>query len=162
MMELQPLYEVQKNVDMVIAKNLRKELHNDIENIDMRVHAFKVEVSEFSNCTGWFKYWKQSHEMDKAETIEELADCMAFLLSVAISLNYTFVKAIKPHVWKNVPIGRLFRYLDRTDLGSAGKWAAAFEHVICIGLKLGFTIAEMEVAYYTKSGINVERQRNGY
>lgn len=160
-MELQPLYAIQKNVDHVIAENLGIDIHS-IENVDKRVHAFKVEVSEFSNETGWFKYWKQSHKMNRSRTLEELADCMAFLLSVGISRNYTFVKTLHPFVWKKVPLGTLFRYLDKTDLDSSGKWKAAFEHLISIGLKLGFSVAEMEVMYYTKSGINIERQMNNY
>lgn len=159
-MNLNPLFEVQKNVDMVIAKNINIEIHKE-ENVFDRAIAFKVEIGELANEIGFFKYWKQSHEMDKAKTIEELADCVAFLLSIGISRSYV-VSEIDPHQWKKVPIKHLFSYLFKNELRTVNEWKTAFENLICIGLHLGFSIAEMEVSYYTKSGENIERQRNGY
>ncbi|KAB2337632.1 hypothetical protein F7731_08535 [Cytobacillus depressus] len=161
-MNLQPLYDVQRNVDLVIARNTRSDI-NELENIHKRVIAFKVEVAEFANEISFFKYWKQSHEMDKAKTLEELADCMAFLLSIGISRQFDRkVLEINPHEYKKVPILYLFNYLFKNELNTKDYWQAAFENLICIGLKLGLSIAEMEVAYYTKSGVNIERQKARY
>jgi dimeric dUTPase (all-alpha-NTP-PPase superfamily) len=159
-MNLNPLYEVQKNVDMVIANNLRIEIHKE-ENVMKRIIAFKVEVGEFGNEIGFFKYWKQSHVMDRVKTIEELADCMAFLLSIGISRGYQ-VDEIDPYQWEKVPMEHLFNYLFRNKIQNRNEWQTAFENLMCIGLRLGFAIAEMEFAYYTKSGVNIERQKNCY
>ncbi len=160
-MDLINLYACQKKVDQFISNNLGINIH-DVEFVDKRVHALKVELGEFSNETGWFKYWKQSHEMDRAKTLEELADCIAFMLSVGISRKYEFVKEIHPNIWRKVPKGQLFHYLFENKLNSAGQWKVAFEHLIALGLKLGFSSGEIEAAYYNKSEKNIERQKSNY
>jgi dimeric dUTPase (all-alpha-NTP-PPase superfamily) len=161
MITLTELYACQEEVDQFISNNLDINIH-DVEHVDKRVTAFHVELGELANEIGFFKYWKTSHFMDKAKTIEELADCIAFILSVGISRKYTFIKEINPMEWKRVPLGQLFRYLFRSELHSAGDWKQAFEQLICIGLKLGFSSGEILAAYYLKSNTNIERQKQNY
>lgn len=161
-MRLNKLYAVQAKVDQVVQKRLDINIHS-VENVDKRIHAFKVELAELSNETGWFKYWKKSHNQDRASTIEEFADCMAFILSVGISRNYhTFVSELNVEQWHKVPLEHLFDYLFSNSLASSGRWKSAFEHLMMLGLKLGFTLPEMESAYYAKSEVNIERQAKGY
>lgn len=161
-MLLSSLYEVQEKVDQAIQENLQINIHDTVH-VDLRVIAWKVELGEFYNEVGFFKYWKQSHQMDKTKTLEELADCMAFVLSVGLSRKYSkFVPELKWSQWKKVPLEQLASYLFNNDLASSGRWKDAFEQLICIGYKLGFTIGQMEVAYYMKSNENLDRQRRGY
>jgi dimeric dUTPase (all-alpha-NTP-PPase superfamily) len=160
-MLLAPLFEKQLEVDTYIERNLLIHM-DDVETVDKRVHAFKVEVGEFSNETGWFKYWKTSHKMDRAKTLEELADCMAFLLSVGISRKYVFVQELDARRWWKVPRPEMFEFLLSCSLESAGEWKTAFETLLGIGLKLGFSTGEMEAAYYEKSDKNIERQKQNY
>jgi dimeric dUTPase (all-alpha-NTP-PPase superfamily) len=162
-MNIENLLQMQKELDIAIAKNLNMEDEfNSVEIVDQRVFALKVELGEFANETGFFKYWKQSHTMNRAATIEELADVMHFLLSVGNSRKYNFIKEISPKEWNKVPMGRLFFYIMENNLNSSGYWKNAFEHLICIGLKLGFTEEEMLQAYQDKNAKNYARQAAGY
>jgi dimeric dUTPase (all-alpha-NTP-PPase superfamily) len=162
-MNLAELYELQFKLDEVVAKKLNiLEEFNNVEYTDKRVFALKVELAEFANEVAWFKYWKQSHVMDVEKTLEELADVMHFLLSVGNSRRYNFIKFINPKQWEKVPLNRLFIYLMENNYDSSGKWLNAFEHLICIGYKLGFTEEEMIQAYKDKNLKNHVRQASGY
>lgn len=162
-MNLEKLFEAQCELDIAIAKNLSMEDEfNSVETVDKRVFALKVELGEFSNEVGWFKYWKQSHVMDRAATLEELADVIHFVLSVGNSRKYNFIKEIHPELWNKVPLDRLFCYLMENNYDSSGKWKNAFEQLICIGLKLGYTEEEILQSYEDKRAINFKRQAAGY
>jgi dimeric dUTPase (all-alpha-NTP-PPase superfamily) len=162
-MNIEELLQMQLELDIAIGKNLgMEEEFNSVEIVDQRVFALKVELGEFSNEVGWFKYWKQSHVMDRAKTIEEFADVMHFLLSVGNSRKYNFIKEITPYPWMKVPLGRLFCYMMENTYDSSGKWKNAFEHLICIGLKLGYTEEEMVQSYKNKNAENYARQQRGY
>jgi dimeric dUTPase (all-alpha-NTP-PPase superfamily) len=50
----------------------------------------------------------------------------------------------------------------QNNYDSSGYWKNAFEQLICIGLKLGFTEEEMLQAYEDKNKENHARQQRGY
>lgn len=157
------LLEMQRDLDIAIAKNLgMEEEFNSVEIVDQRVFALKVELGEFANETGWFKYWKKSHIVNQEATLEEWADVLHFLLSVGNSRRYNFIKEIHPSRWDKVPTGRLFQYMMENNYDSSGKWLNAFEQLFCIGLKLGYTEEEMLHAYKDKNAENYARQERGY
>lgn len=161
-MILTKLYETQTKVDQVIAENLNINIHED-ERVFDRIHALKVELGEFSNELADFKYWKQSHRVDKGKALEELADCIAFLLSIGISYGYrATISELEPYKWKTLTKNDLFHSVFKTTCNTPGLWKMAFEQLIALGLKSGFSTAEMEVAYYLKSNENIERQKNNY
>lgn len=162
-MNIEPLFELQYELDGVIAKNLKLEhVFNAVEYVDKRIFALKTEIAEFANEVGWFKYWKQSHVIDRDKTLEELADVIHFFLSVGISRKYRFVKAIQPEGWDKVPLEHLFQYLMNNNFESSGSWLNGFEQLMCIGLKLGYTEEEMIAAYKVKRQKNFLRQASGY
>jgi len=162
-MNIEELLQLQQELDIAIAKNLNMEDEfNSVEIVDQRVFALKVELGEWANVVGWFKYWKQSHVVDREESLEEQADFLHFLLSIGNSRKYTFIKEIHPERWEKVPVGRLFIYLMENNYDSSGKWLNAFEQLICIGLKLGYTEEEMIQAYKRKRDINFARIEGGY
>jgi dimeric dUTPase (all-alpha-NTP-PPase superfamily) len=162
-MNIENLLEQQKELDISIAKNLQiEDDFNSVELVDQRIFALKVELSEFANETGWFKYWKKSHIINQAATLEELADVLHFVLSVGNSRKYTFIKEIDPVQWDLVPIGRLFIYIMENAFDSSGKWKNAIEQLFCIGIKLGYSEAEIVQAYNDKNQENYARQSRGY
>lgn len=164
-MELSSLYAEQDKLDQFIIKNLNMspEEFSSVENIDKRVFALKVEIAEFANEVGWFKYWKQSHVMKQDKVLEELADVMHFFLSVAISRRYhTFIPEVDPQQWSKVPLEHLFRYIMQNTYSSSGQWKNGFEQLMMIGIKLGFEPEQMILAYYLKNQENVERQVRNY
>lgn len=162
MLNLENLYAAQQKLDDYVSENL--DLDIDLpENVEKRVFALKVEVAELANEVGFFKYWKTSHVMNREKTLEELADCIHFFLSVGLSRGYDkLVTELDPHTWKSNEIKNLFEYLMGSLFENERSWKFQFELLLAIGLKLGFSIAEMEVAYYLKNEKNIQRQQSNY
>lgn len=164
-MNLSVFYTTQQQLDQVIIEHshLTESEFNSVENVDKRVFALKVEIAEFSNEVGWFKYWKKNHVRSDAKVLEELADVIHFFLSVGISRKYhTFVPTLDPIQWQKVPLEHLFRYLMENKYSSSGQWKNGFEQLIMIGIKLGFDIDQMTLAYFIKNKENIARQNRGY
>ena len=164
-MNLEPFYAKQEELEQFVRKNIgmSEEEFSSTMMVDKRVFAFKVELAEFSNETGWFKYWKQSHVMDRAATIEELADCMHFLLAIGLYRKYKkFVPELEWEKWSFLENYELYQDIMESPIGSSGQWKRAFEQLICIGVKLGFSISEIQLAYLAKNRKNIERQKSNY
>lgn len=163
-MNIEELYQLQYKLDQTVAANLNmsEEEFNSAECVENRIMATKVEVAELANEVGFFKYWKQSHVMKREATIEEWADVKHFLLSIGNSRGYNLIKEIDYKDWNKVPVKRLFVYLLENKYETVNDWLSAFEQLICIGIKLGFTEEEMIQAYREKRLKNFDRQRNNY
>lgn len=165
MLALNPLYEKQAYLEQFVRENigLTEEEFSSVTMVDQRVFAFKVEFGEFANETGWFKYWKQSHKQDLAKVLEELADCIHFLLAIGIYREYRkFVPELDYDKWSFMEEQELYHEVMNSPISSSGQWKRAFEHLITLGIKLGFDIEQITLAYYLKNQKNIERQMNNY
>jgi dimeric dUTPase (all-alpha-NTP-PPase superfamily) len=164
-MDLTLFYSKQEYLEQFVRKNIgmTEEEFSSVPMVDKRIFAFKVELAEFSNETGWFKYWKQSHQMDRSKTLEELADCIHFLLAIGIYRKYRqFVKALDWESHMNDQMENLYHVIMESPIGSSGQWKRAFERLIAIGVKLGYNIEEITLAYLLKNQENIERQMRNY
>jgi dimeric dUTPase (all-alpha-NTP-PPase superfamily) len=164
-MKLETYYTKQQELETFVRKNIgmSEEEFSSVEMVDKRIFAFKVELAEFSNETAWFKYWKQSHKMNKANVIEELADCIHFLLAIGIYRKYNkWVPELDWEKWEANTENALYRAIMENPIGSSGQWKDAFEQLIAIGVKLGFDIEQIELAYLMKNKKNIERQLQKY
>jgi dimeric dUTPase (all-alpha-NTP-PPase superfamily) len=164
-MNLIKLYEKQRYLEQFVRKNIgmTEEDFSSVPNVDKRVFALKVEVAEFANEVSWFKYWKQSHVMNREHALEELADCVHFFLAIGLYRNYhSFVHDLDYKQWLNLPDQHLWGSIMENGIGSSGRWKSAFEQLIAIGIKLGFSEDEILLAYYLKNQKNIERQMNNY
>ena len=164
-MKLEQFYTKQEELENFVRKNIgmSEEDFSSINMVDKRIFAFKVELAEFSNETAWFKYWKQSHVMDRSKVLEELADCIHFLLAIGIYRKYRkFVSELNYEKWSFLEEAELYHDLMENPLGSSGQWKRAFEYLIQIGIKLNYTLDEIELSYYLKQQKNIERQLNKY
>lgn len=164
-MNIKSLYAAQMELEQVVREKcgMTEAELSSVSMMDNRIFAFKVEFAEFSNETAWFKYWKQSHKQDKANIIEELADCIHFLLTIGIHRNYhTFVHSLDWEIWREEPTEFLYLEIMNSPLRSAAQWKTSFEKLIAIGVQLGFDITQIELAYFMKNNKNVERALNNY
>jgi dimeric dUTPase (all-alpha-NTP-PPase superfamily) len=164
-MKLQLYFEKQQELEKVVRENLgmSEEEFFSVPMTDKRVYAFKVEFAEFSNETGWFKYWKQSHKMKRQETLEELVDCVHFLLAIGIYRNYKkFIQTLQWEEWLVPPVELLYTSIMDNPIDSSSKWKRAFEQLICIGIKLGYSLDEIQEMYLLKNSININRQKQNY
>jgi dimeric dUTPase (all-alpha-NTP-PPase superfamily) len=101
--------------------------------------------------------------LQKPKVLEELADCIHFLLAIGLHRNYwKFIKEIDYEFWAEKPIETLYHEVMNSPIGSSGQWKNAMEQVFCIGIKLGYTIDEIELSYLLKNQKNIERQMGGY
>lgn len=165
-MNIQTIFETQRKVDEKIAEKLEggTDFLDTYESIEHRQFAFKVEVMELANEIGFFKDWKHSHVINITDALEELADCIAFLASVGISLGYArFMKEVEPfELYEDYPYESLFDMLCDTGLQNMGKYTLAFKLILGIGLKLGASESAILYAYHQKAAKNIERQEKGY
>jgi dimeric dUTPase (all-alpha-NTP-PPase superfamily) len=164
-MKLEMYYQKQQELEQFVRKNIgmSEEEFSSIEMVDKRIFAFKVELAEFSNETAWFKYWKQSHVMNKANVIEELADCIHFLLAIGIYRKYSqWVPELEYQQWVERDESFLYTSIMESGIGSSGQWKRAFEQLIAIGIKLGFSLDQIQISYLLKNKKNIERQNANY
>lgn len=165
-MNTEKLFEVQEKVDAAIAANMPKEWEGfgSFESVEHRKFALRTEIFELANEIGFFKDWKHSHKIDKEATLEELGDCIAFLLSLGITAGYQRIASeIRPfemydeYAWED-----LFDMLTDLRVDNAGKFTLIFSLLLGIGAKLGASEAEITDAYLAKADKNIERQNVGY
>jgi dimeric dUTPase (all-alpha-NTP-PPase superfamily) len=164
-MKLQLYYDKQLELEKIYIKTLgfTEEEFVTVPMTDKRVFAFKVELAEFSNETGWFKYWKQSHVMNREKVLEEFADCIHFMVAIGLHRKYNrFVPALVWKPWVEKSDDFLYTAIMENGIGSSGHWMRCFEMLIAIGIKLGFTLDEIELAYLLKNQKNIERQTQKY
>lgn len=160
-MKLEIYFQKQEELEQVVRHRLgmTEEDFSSVPMTDKRVFAFKVEFAEFSNETGWFKYWKQSHKMDLPNVIEELADCIHFMLAIGLYRKYRkFVHELDYEQWLEKDDDFLYNAILENGIGSSGQWKRAFEQLIAIGVRLGFDLKQIELAYLLKQKKNIERQ----
>ena len=160
--DLQP---IQDEVNAVVNARL---IENNMElpvQMDYLV-AMHVEFFEFINAVGTFKFWKHSHNPDKARVLDELADVMAFFLSIG-EINDN-VDAVITETETELA--------SYTTLSIIRSVSAAFQSgeevandIILMGIaveisrrEVGATWEEIKEAYETKSAENIKRQQEGY
>ncbi|CDQ17966.1 dUTP diphosphatase [Halobacillus karajensis] len=159
-MNLEKLFEIQGGLDYHITKE--KQLGEE-DLTSNKILAFKVELGELLNeIPESFKFWSNRKDSKREDIREEFVDGMHFLLSVAIERKYhTYVTNASLIVEE----GNVIDFCNRTfesSINSSGEWLRVFETYLSLGVSLGFTLEEMEQAYYDKNEINHRRQINGY
>ena len=164
-LELKELYILQRELDNKVAE--RVDPNYDLNShyaLDHIKFAFHTEVHELANETPFFKFWKLNHVADEGRIIEELVDCIHFLLKIGIMRGYDrVIKQIEAFsLWEDYPLDELFYELRRNELDSIGRFQMAFSTLLGIARKLGFTELEVEKAYKLKNLENVKRQEEDY
>ena len=95
---------------------------------------------------------------DIRNSLEEIADCLHFALSLENEIkNYNYKEVTEEE----------FKYYDKYDLYEIIDkcftiYGTVLGDTIALGLKLGFTLDQLEEAYYKKNKINWDRIANNY
>lgn len=164
-MKIDEMYVLQRELDEEIARKVKKgydvNSHYAVEHIR---YAFHTEMAELGNEVGFFKFWKNSHVIKRGETLEELADCLHFLLKLAIMKGYDrSIKEVEPFpMWEDCPVDEMFYEIRRNELDSMGKYQMALMYLLGIARKLDFSEADVLRAYKLKNTKNRERQAKNY
>ena len=158
-MDIKKMLEAQKELDKA---NMKKGGLTEYP-LELVQTAYRVELGELLQEWKQFKFWKiNKGEIDRDKMLKEWADCMHFALSLEEYENETsrseyVVQTIMNDVLRRVKAD-IYKILDCCF--KSKMWR--LESTIALGLKLGYTLEELEQAYWKKNKINWERIEGGY
>ena len=175
--KLTDLIEVQRTVNSIIKEKLEKPVTNK-----EFILAFNVELFEYFNAIGIWKWWKHSHEIVKERVLDELADCFAFFLSlldnsgqesiigrVENEINYLIdnleTERERMGASEEEVVSELILHIGTDNENEESVYSTErFAVAIYLATLLfpGITWEEMTEAYLTKSQENINRQERNY
>lgn len=162
--DLKPLLTKQKALDTLINEN-HKVTYETTR--DARFLALLVELGELANATRCFKYWSLKDGEGFDRIIDEYADGLHFLLSLALAYNYKVPVLEVSDVEKELTLTQKFvetfislnSFADKKDANSL---IDAFIRFLELGHKLGFSKEQITEAYLKKLEVNYQRQKDHY
>ena len=181
--QIQDLIGIQQEVNAKVKEKATEPITNE-----QFILAFNIELFEYFNAIGLWKWWKHSHKVDRVKVLDELADCFAFFLSLVDNQNeYTkaetgediiekveneinfYLDALEKHAFetdftKEEILIDLITYVG-TDNEAQGIYTTerfAIAIFIAIILFEGITWDEIIAAYKLKSDVNIQRQVENY
>lgn len=175
------------NIQREVNAKVREKMDRAVE-ADEFLLAFNVELFEYFNAVGTWKWWKHSHEIKREKVLDELADCFAFFLSAIDIENEVSLLRDEKEVISDIEedLNEIFQALTNnfreTDLdrdlvindlilyvGTDNEIQGIltierFAIAIFIATLLfdGITWDEITEAYKVKSNVNIQRQVENY
>ena len=147
-MDIKKMLEAQKELDKA---NMKKGGLTEYP-LEMVQTAYRVELGELLQEWKQFKFWKiNKGEIDREKMLEEWADCMHFALSLFIQ------EEIEEDISEYCSYLETYEIIERCF-----NLYFVLENTLALGLKLGYTLEELEQAYWKKNKINWERIEGGY
>lgn len=160
-MHLKNMFKIQNTVDQKIRAT--QKIADDVNTTDLKIIAFKVEFGEFLNEHKFFKYWKVDRTPRFGLLIEEFADCVAFMLALALERKWNkFIHALDVVDVETKTMAARSIDIFNNPLDSAGKWLLCMVDLLELAKMMGISEEEIETAYLKKSEINIGRQEEGY
>ncbi|TPE58045.1 hypothetical protein FJO69_00335 [[Mycoplasma] falconis] len=161
-MNLDHIFKTQVKLDQAFQNNLSKE---DLLYFDKKiVIALLVELGEFANEVQDFKYWKKNKVLKRADILEEFADGIHFLTSIAYKNKVkSNIKVIKKYDNFSLQLAytyRLFTKLLKSH--SKIKIRKAYGAYLGLGLIVNINYEDILKAYQAKNQKNYDRIKNNY
>ncbi len=160
-MNMNKLYKMQNILDERIIIQHGLEETNIIPNLFL---GFKVELAELANATRCFKHWSIKPAQEKEVILEEYVDGLHFVLS--LGNHFGFTKLETGAFWDGDPVSSIndcyiaaCNLEEETTLTNYENLVATFLNLSRV---LGFSLEEVEKAYYDKNEVNHLRQEKGY
>ena len=180
---IKELIAIQQEVNNKIREKLDQELSSE-----QYILAFNIELFEYFNAVGIWKWWKHSHKINQEKILDELADCFAFFLSLLDLQNEIRLHNEQKEIIEDIEneinhyltllneqiakteeskvevIKDLILYVG-TDNEVEGVYTVErFSIAIFIATLLfaGITWDEITQAYKKKSEVNIQRQVENY
>ena len=161
---LEIIFQEQKILDAHIHKNHNityKKVMNE------RIVALATELAELANEVRCFKFWSYKKASEDSIILEEYADGIHFITSLAIALKMkpsdikvTKAKKNLDRKYLSKRFKDLFATLNNVETKSGiSKW---YTNYLILGQELGFSIQKIIKAYLEKCKINHQRQDNKY
>lgn len=164
---LENIMKAQEELDKAILESAGIEKYP----LEQIIIAYNVELGELAQEWKGFKYWKKTKgAIDREKLIEEYADCLHFAASLTnyyiktSSATTRFLEAfllnIREVVDHKTVTERFIRCFDSDRYFEGG--ALLLIDILRLGTGLGFTLEEVEEAYFKKNRTNWERLQTGY
>lgn len=158
------LFAMQRELD----ERIMREHGLSGEYFSERLLALQVEVAELANETRCFKYWSVKPPSERSQILEEYVDGIHFILSLGLLLEFeSFSFGETLSVEKEIGLVEQFLTIYQcisqlqVDRSKQSFETLAREYVL-LGLMLGFSDRDIEMAYIEKNEINHARQEQGY
>ena len=159
--ELVELQTIQRDVDS----------HMKVWERSMIVTALSEEFHEWYNAIGFFKIWKK-HKTPVEKQLDELADCLAFALSLLNDDEKHFeIDRCKIVLNRNTEqhIRLMRNEIEHGELFSKRVHNTVYKQSVGFAIELILNVAmiyysfdELFEAYKKKSLVNIQRQKEGY
>lgn len=166
MMNLETMFNMQKDLGKIGLF-----AYDAPDRFDKLCLALRVEIGETANEHRGFKFWSID-QLPREKTLEELIDCIHFLLEIGIMLGFDnvrdwFVESnIQCMKAMNVTdqFNAVFDYVTRVmdDPNDIDCYDELFYSIFGLGEMLGFTHEQLSQAYIDKNKVNIQRQAEGY
>lgn len=162
-MNLKTVFEYQKELDLAFSKKQKNQFSKQ-EIFNMQILAIIVEISEFANEVQSFKFWKQNKNINKEKMLEEFADQIHFLTSLALSFGLE--SEIKPKIFSNDINSQFLKTFEQITVfkNSPTKNNLLFLYELILGFVPLLKLSEEEIieAYFNKGQKNYQRIKNNY
>ena len=135
------------------------------------ITALSVEFHEWYNAIGFFKIWKK-HKTPVEKQLDELADCLAFALSLLNDDKKTFEldrcnTVLNRNNEQHIKLMR--NEIEHGELFSKRVHNTVYKQSVGFSIELILNIAmiyysfeDLFEAYKKKSLVNIQRQKEGY
>jgi dimeric dUTPase (all-alpha-NTP-PPase superfamily) len=155
--DLTQLYIIQEQLDEKIAVNHPIQPNEDrLKKINV---ALLVELGEAMNEYRKFKFWSTDQETRKKALLEELVDCLHFILSIGLRMRVSKMVMINPFIYEQ-DVEETYIRLSRID------WIYDYDRALDLFIGfcqlLGFNAYDLYNGYMVKNNINHKRQEQGY
>ncbi len=125
------------------------------------VTAYRVELGEMLNEWQQFKIWKMNKQVSRKNMLIEFADCLKLAISIAAHDEFYTM-----HRWTHLFNGKDIYIQKMTVYDLINECfevrADNLEMLIKLGVMLGFTLDEIDRAFWYKHKITLERFEQGY
>lgn len=177
------MIKMQNQVNQIVGEKLKQK-----PSAGDYVTAFRVELYEFINAIGVWKWWKHSATIDKARVLDELADCFAFYLSavamspIAIQTDNGVERPREDQIRRTIDVFKSISEQNNDNrqltldlihlIGTADDNMEQEKLNTLVQMGIAIRMAEAAIpdltwdevvkAYMDKSQVNIDRQHNNY
>jgi dimeric dUTPase (all-alpha-NTP-PPase superfamily) len=169
-LNLAKLFELQRQLDEHIMDE-HPELRGQ-DNLPWKLLALQVELGELANEWRGFKHWSRDKNPRREKMLEEYADCLSFIMELAIELGY---EADDLYVWDDYLEGSTIDLFNEmffcvgkirfsNDENEKKQWFKSLTFIFfnMAEQRLEFSWEQIEKAYLQKNAVNHARQEQGY
>ncbi|WP_369085726.1 dUTP diphosphatase [Metamycoplasma spumans] len=160
-MNLEYIFNAQVDLDKAFRDSRDK---NELYFDKKIVIALLVELGEFANEVKAFKYWKKDKSINRQAMLEEFADGIHFLTSIAYKNHVSpEIKLIKHHDDFSVQLAytyqlftKLFKKMNKKSI------AKAYGAYLALGQIMNISYDDIVKSYIEKNKKNYQRIKDNY